>query len=110
MMKTKTHEELYAELCAKLDSGYYFRPKPKPVPVVSVPVSQKVARAVEANPESVRIAARSADGRHVVEGARNNPIVTVRVDRVSAVDAAGRPVWPKTAPVHDYNPFDGLKR
>jgi hypothetical protein len=43
-------------------------PKPKPVRAVAVPVSEALAEAAKANPESVRVAARDADGRHIVEG------------------------------------------
>jgi hypothetical protein len=48
-------------------------PKPKPVRAVAVPVSDALADAVKANPDSVRIAARSTDGRHIVEGPKRPP-------------------------------------
>jgi hypothetical protein len=106
-----THEELQRELEEKLASGYYFRRKPAPVPVLTVPISEKVAAAAESNPDSVRVAARTEFGEHVVEGPRRNANnVTVRVDHVTEVDGAGRPVWGVARVVSDYNPFDALKR
>jgi hypothetical protein len=109
-MHEPTHEELYRELEEKLASGYYFRPKPAPIPVVIVPVSEKVAAAVGVNPESVRVAARGEFGEHVVEGPRASSIVKVKVDWVRKVDTAGRPVWPEARAVYEYNPLDALKR
>ena len=93
-----TGEELRRELQEKLASGYFFQyedEEPKAEPVVTVPVSEKIAAAVRANPESVRISARSAEDIHVVEGPRvERPRarggVTVRVDWVSEVDANGQ--------------------
>lgn len=106
-----THEELQRELEEKLAGGYYFRRKPAPIPVLTVPVSEKVAAAARSNPESVRVAARTEFGEHVVEGPRRNANhVTVQVDWVSEVDGAGRPVWPAARVVSDYNPFDALKK
>ena len=108
-----TGEELRRELQEKLASGYFFQyedEEPKPEPVLTVPVSEKIAAAVRANPESVRISARSAEDIHVVEGPRGQGGVSVRVDWVSEVDANGRPVWPKAEAVHEYNPLDALRR
>jgi len=79
--------------------------KPKPTPVVTLPVSENVAQAAKAHPESVRIAARDANGMSVIEGPRPKSIVTVCVDYVREVDANGRPVWPQAGTVHEYNPY-----
>lgn len=110
-----TPEQVVKRFQERMASGYYIRealkPKPTPVPVLSVPVSEKVAEAAQANPESVRVSARDAGDIHVVEGPRRNTNnVTVRVDRVFEVDAAGRPVWPENRVVSDYNPLDALRR
>jgi hypothetical protein len=107
-----SYEERKRRFFERLDSGYYFRePQPKPVAVVTLPVSDKIAKAVRASPNSVRLSARGEDGIAVVEGPRSNPHhVTVRVDQVMEVDAVGRPVWPKTGAVHEYNPHDALRR
>ena len=84
--------------------------RPAPTPVVTVPVSKQMAKAVEANPESVRVSARDAEGQHRVEGPKDDPRVTVRVDLVSEVDAEGRPVWGRPGVIHEYNPLDALRR
>lgn len=85
------------------------RRKPKPVPVVAVPVSDTIAEAVKANPGSVRIAARDTRGVSRVEGPCCNPQhVTVRVDWVSEVDAQGRPIYAERRVVSEYNPLDRL--
>jgi hypothetical protein len=87
------------------------RRKPKPVPVVSVPVSEKIADAVKTNPGSVRVTARDADGVSRFEGPLRNPQhVTVRVDLVQEVDANGRPVYhDRGGVVSEYNPIDRLR-
>ena len=91
---------------ARLESGYYSRPAKPKVPVVAVPVSEKVAEAVKANPESVRVSARSADGVSVFGGPQRNPAnVTVRVEWVREVDADGRPIWDRSGVVSDYDPL-----
>jgi hypothetical protein len=106
-----SYEERKRLFFEKLDSGYYFRPAKPKVPVVTLPVSPKIAEAVRTNPESVRVSARGADGIAVIEGPKGNPNhVTVRVDLVSEVDAEGRPVWPMAAAVHQYDPLDALGR
>jgi hypothetical protein len=81
---------------------------PKPTAVVTLPVSEKLAAAAKANPESVRVAARGSDGTSRIEGPRPNSLVTVCVDYVREVDANGRPVWPQTGAVHEYDPFSRL--
>jgi hypothetical protein len=48
-------------------------PKPKAKPTVTAEVSPKMAEAVRANPESLRVAAKGADGVVVFEPAR--PVV-----------------------------------
>jgi hypothetical protein len=103
------YEELKRRFLEKVDSGVFTRPAKPKVPVVTIPVSEKVAKAVRANAESLRISARGEDGISVIEGARRNPIVTVRVDQVAEVDAQGRPVWGAARVVHEYNPPDALK-
>jgi hypothetical protein len=73
-------EERKRRFFERLDNGYYFRPS---VAVLSLPVTEQLAEAVTANPESVRVSARRADGVSVVGGPRGNPNhVSVRVDLV----------------------------
>jgi hypothetical protein len=102
------YEELKRRFFEKLDN-YDFLPKSK-VPVVTLPVSETIAEAVRANPQSVRVSARGSNGVSVVGGPRRNSThVTVRVDDVAEVDGVGRPIWPQARVVHEYNPFDALK-
>jgi hypothetical protein len=90
----------------RLESGYYNRkPQPVAVPVAVVPVSEKIAGAVKANPQSVRISARGNDGLAIVEGPRSGN-VRVMIEYVREVDADGRPVWPGV--VSDYDPLSRL--
>jgi hypothetical protein len=97
----------------KLACGYYIRDaKPKPVAVVTVPVTQAVAEVVAANPESVRVSARTADGVTILAKPQSNPnCVTVRTDLVREIDEFGRPVWDDPGgAVHEYHPWSGLRR
>jgi hypothetical protein len=83
--------------------------KPTPTRVLTVPISERAAAAVKANPEDVRIVAKASDGTTILERPAPNPHhVTVRVDSVREVDAHGRPVYPEQRVVSDYNPLDGL--
>jgi len=115
-MKPEEQELSYEErkklFFEKVDSGYYFGdPQPKPVAVVTLPVSDRIAEAARTNPNSVRVSARGADGIALVEGPRANPHhVVVRVDLVAEVDRFGRPVWDRPGVAHEYNPLDALRR
>lgn len=85
--------------------------KPKPVAVVSVPVSDKDAEVIASNPESVRVSARRADGVTVLAKPESNSLnVTVRTDLVRDVNAYGQPVWDEPGVVSDYHPWQGLRR
>lgn len=87
------------------------RAKPKPVAVVSVPVSDKDAAVIAANPESVRVSARRDDGLSVLIKPERNPHhVMVRTDWVSEIDAQGRPVWDRGGVVSDYDIHAVLRR
>jgi hypothetical protein len=60
------------------------RAKPKPTPVVMVPVTEGFAAKVAARPEEVRVFVRGDDGTTSVERPQRNPNnVTVRLDMVS---------------------------
>jgi hypothetical protein len=85
------------------------RAKPK-VAVVTVPLSEKDAAVIAANPESVRVSARREDGVGVLMKPAPNSVVKVCVEQVREVDEWGRPIWPKAGAVHEYNPLDALKR
>ena len=106
-----TWQQRRARLFERLENGYYGLGSKPNVSVMSLPVSEKIAEAVRANPNSVRVSARGEDGIAVVEGPKANPTgVTVRVDLVRGVDRDGRPVWPVAGAVHEYNPLDALKK
>jgi hypothetical protein len=82
--------------------------KPAATRVLTVPVSERVAAAVKANPRDVLIAVRAADGTTLLERPVSSSRVTVRIDCVRDVDALGRPIYPKAGAVSDYNPYDRL--
>jgi endonuclease YncB( thermonuclease family) len=83
--------------------------KTAPTRVLTVPVSERAAAAVKANPEDVRIVAKASDGTTILERPAPNPHhVTVRVDSVREVDTHGRPVYPEHTVVSEYNPLDRL--
>jgi hypothetical protein len=108
-MKPKIYDEGIADFLEWLDKQE-LRRKPKPTSTLTMGVNEKLAAAAKANPESVRVSARGDDGVSVVGGPLPSSIVSVCVEQVFEVDAAGRPVWPKAGAVHEYNPFDSLKR
>jgi hypothetical protein len=108
--KVLTLEEKRRRFEERLATGFYIRPaKPKPTAVVSLPVSDKIADAVTANPASLRVSARGEDGIAVVEGPRpNSNNVTVRIDWIREVDADGRPIYETREAVSEYDPLSGL--
>jgi hypothetical protein len=82
--------------------------RPAPTRVLSVPISDRAASAVKANPSEVRVVARATDGTTLIEKPLRNPHnVTVRVDAVWEVDENGRPIWLERV-ARDYNPIDRL--
>jgi len=83
--------------------------KPNPTPVLTVPVTPQFAEKVAAEPESVRVFVRGADGTTAVERPRHNPHnVTVRIDLVTDVDAQGRPIYDRGRVIHEYDPLSRL--
>lgn len=103
----RTFEEIVAERPAIKEFLAKNPLRPKPTAVVTLPVSEKIAAAIKADPQSVRVAARGEDGVQVVEGPKRNAgNVTVRVDMVREVDAAGRPIWERGGAVSDYDPLE----
>jgi hypothetical protein len=95
-------------------------------PRLEIPVTPKLAEAVKANPDSLRLSAKAADESVVVERPRRTEIV-----EVVEVDRQGRPAvgrrldletneWsviefaagyrPQPGAVSDYNPLAGLRR
>jgi hypothetical protein len=107
-----THEEKMAELDRRwneLAYGPLPPPRPKPVNVVVVPLRAEDAAVAKANPESVRVSARREDGATQMMKPLAAGHVRVLVEQVREVDAEGRPVWPKSGAVHEYNPLDALK-
>ena len=102
-----SHEEALKLFREKLYGGY-FNLKPKTA-VLTVPVSDKIAELVKANPDGVRVSVRRADGVTEFERPqRNSTNVTAMVDWVREVDADGRPVWPQAGAVSDYDPHSKL--
>lgn len=102
------------------------RAKPKPPPKVVAAVSDRMNAAVKANPESVRVVAKTDDGVTLVE----RPRVLERLE-VTEVDAKGRPKLARcydvatnswgmvefkdgyrqpNAAVHEYDPLSALNR
>jgi hypothetical protein len=61
-------------------------PKAKPKPAIVAAVSDQLAAAARANPESVRVSARASDDTIVVDRPRRTEVL-----EVLEVDAAGRP-------------------
>jgi hypothetical protein len=99
-------EERRKRFLKRIEAGDFRR---LPVPVALVPVSQRVAEAVKANPESVRISAKGADGISIIERPQRNHVnVKVMVDYVREVDADGRPMWDRPGVVHEYDPLSAL--
>jgi len=100
-------EERRKRFFERIDNEPLRPAKPKPVPAMTIRVSERLAKAAKANPETVRVAARDTDGVSVFE----RPIsmlVTPLVDCVREVDANGRPVLPQAGVVHEYDPYSKL--
>jgi hypothetical protein len=82
-----THEEKMAELDRRWEELVRTGPVPKPKPVeVVTTVSPKMAQAIKANPESLRLHARAEDETFVVDRPRRTEVM-----EVLEVDAWGRP-------------------
>ena len=117
-------EERRREILASV--GAWPRTPKKPKPTVVAEVSEKVAAAARANPDSVRVAAKAADDTVVVERAKQTEVLDVL-----EVDAQGRPsvAWrtdlvtgqrsimqfaegyrAPSGAVHAYDPMKGLGR
>jgi hypothetical protein len=117
-------EERKREILASV--GAWPRTPRKPKSTVVAEVSEKVAAAARANPDSVRVAARAADDTVVVERAKRSEVI-----EVLEVDAQGRPAIVRrvdvetgqssivqfvegyrqpSAVVHAYDPLAGLRR
>jgi hypothetical protein len=128
-MESRTREEIWREFEAELFSKPIPRvppnPKPKPKPRIELEVSPRIAEAVKAAPESVRVSAR-AEEMALVERARPTEII-----HVLEVDEAGRPKLSRRVDCatgeaslveyrdgyrqapgahHEYDPFAVLKR
>lgn len=117
-------EERKREILASV--GAWPRTPKKAKPTVIAEVSEKVAAAARANPDSVRVAARATDDTVVVERAKRREVMDVL-----EVDAQGRPAVARRidvetgqpsivqfvegyrAPsgvIHQYDPLAGLRR
>jgi hypothetical protein len=86
--KMMTHEE-YEKLEREFEEMMATplpKVKPKPKPEMHAPITPRVAEAVRANPQSLRIVAEAADGTVVIE--RPRPLERLEVVEV---DTEGRP-------------------
>lgn len=79
-------DAFFREMYAKMPPWPKERTKAKPKPALVSVVSEKLAAAARANPDSVRISARADDDTIVVDRPRRSDIV-----EVVEVDAQGRP-------------------
>jgi hypothetical protein len=70
--KGETVKQWEARFYAELAAWVRDEPLPQPVAVLTIPVDDVIAKAVKANPDSVRIRARGADGIPVVGGPKRN--------------------------------------
>jgi hypothetical protein len=57
-----SREERLQRFYAEVEAWARGDNKPKPTPMITLPVSENLAAAAKANPESVRISARGVDG------------------------------------------------
>lgn len=128
--REETDEEFLARLAARRarKKAERLAAEEAAKPKLEVTVSPRLAEAVKAHPESLRVSAKAADETVFVERAR-----MFKQTEVLAVDALGRParVWQREVvmgemvegvvdyengyprlPVaqHEYNPMDGLRR
>jgi hypothetical protein len=80
------------EWYAKMPSGPLRKPKAQPVAIV--PVSERLAEAAKANPESVnvRVSARASEGVVVVDPPRRAQIVEAEIRRAREERSAGQAV------------------
>jgi hypothetical protein len=114
ILKVSPKSREWREFEAKYLTGPIPRAKPKPKPSVTAEIEPKMAEAIRANPESVRLTAKAQDGtvlmerlrapkvgppkEEVIEGRALVPSPGVRPPprtEVLSVDAFGRParVW-----------------
>lgn len=83
-MKMPLSEERRREILASV--GAWPKQKAKPKPALVTTVSEKVAAAAIANPDSVRVSARADDDTVVIDRPRRTEVI-----EVLEVDAEGRP-------------------
>jgi hypothetical protein len=124
-MQPNEREETDEEFLARLAANRAKR-REAAKPKIEVTVSPKLAEAVKAHPDSLRVSAKAADDTVVVERARPKEIVeAIDVDRegriararhvdcatgdVSIVEYRGGYRLPPGA-AHEYNPLDALRR
>jgi hypothetical protein len=86
MMVILTEEEKRAILDKYPEPPRRKPSQPKPKPALVATVSEKLAEAAKANPESVRVSARAADQTVVVDRPRRTEVL-----EVLEVDVEGRP-------------------
>jgi hypothetical protein len=82
LLKEDAH---FREMWAKFPHEAFRRAKAKPKPAVMAVVSEKLAEAVKANPESLRVSARASDDTLILE----RPRQTERLEVLEVAD--GKP-------------------
>ena len=70
--KGETVEQWEARFYAEIEAWVRGEPFPEPVAVLTIPVDDKIAKAVKANPSTIRIRVRGADGIAIIGGAKRN--------------------------------------
>ena len=98
--REETDSEFLARLAAMRAKRAAEREAAKPKPAIVAVVSEKMAEAVRANPQSVRLSARAADDTVVVDRPRRTEAI-----EVIEVDREGRPAL---ALRHDFTTNEGI--
>ncbi len=123
-VKEEIDAEFFAKLAATRAKRAAERAAAKPKPAIVAVVSEKMAEAVRANPESVRLSAKAADETVVVDRPRRTEMIEVietaegrallarRYDSATnewtTIEFEGG--YRRSGVVSDYNPLDGLRR
>lgn len=122
--KEETDAEFLARLAATRARRAAERAAAKPKPPIVAVVSEKMAEAVKANPEGVRLSVKAADDIVVIDRPRRTEVIEVlEVEGCRAKLALRHDLttnekhlieyeggYRRTGVVGEYNPMDGLRR